>query len=530
MDRYFALAVGIISAFGYGYYSRSYLGYFDTDILNLFFPYMIIYFMITKRIYLVALFNILFMLWYHSALAIVGMINLPFILYLIYKKEKFSNVMILISSIAPIKLIYKAILIALFFAFKKIEEKFSLKLLYSILGIIVLIVGIIYYDEIVFHIKRYLSHKIMQKDNYFFVAPMQFVAEAERLNIFQTAYNLSGNIYILGVSIIGYILMLYKDKRAIFLLPLIIFGILSVKFGIRFHIYGVVGLIIGYFYLFYFIGKKNKLILLLALIPPIYYNYKIIKFWNKNAKIVFNKEQINALKRIKTNGYAVTWWDYGWPIWYYTNLKTMIDNGRHHEDNYLISKIFFTNQKFSRDLICAGFNLFSKNPSTPAIIQLLNHKDALKNCKNSNPRYFIIPTEMIDLLYTIFRFSNINLKTGKPISKHIFHMSYLIAKRKNFYLLNDLRLNLDNFTLFTNGRKINIKKYISVFLVGNKKYISIKNGKKNGLIVLRINNKFYIIDEFFYNSAVMQLFLGKYDNRYFTPIYNGASITIYKVK
>ncbi len=40
--------------------------------------------------------------------------------------------------------------------------------------------------------------------------------------------------------------------------------------------------------------------------------------------------------------YTLAWWDYGYPIWFYSNTNTIIDGGKHQNDNFIISKIMQT--------------------------------------------------------------------------------------------------------------------------------------------------------------------------------------------
>jgi len=56
------------------------------------------------------------------------------------------------------------------------------------------------------------------------------------------------------------------------------------------------------------------------------------------APMLFNTtddmKKLNNLKStLKKDDFIMTWWDYGWLLWYYTNNKnTLIDNGKHQQD------------------------------------------------------------------------------------------------------------------------------------------------------------------------------------------------------
>jgi len=48
---------------------------------------------------------------------------------------------------------------------------------------------------------------------------------------------------------------------------------------------------------------------------------------------VFTKDEVKVLDRLKNiasrEDYVVAWWDYGYPIRYYSDVKTLVDGARH---------------------------------------------------------------------------------------------------------------------------------------------------------------------------------------------------------
>ncbi len=323
--KFIVVLIGLISGIGYGYYSRSYLGYFDTDVLNTFFPMMILYGMLAtikynsiKFLFIVVVSDILYLYWYHSSEPLVYSLNGLFLLYclIFYFKDIFKN-------------------------------KYILLLLISILILVLFNIDISQFQH---HANRYIfKQEILNQGSFKFVAPMQLVAEAIDTNILYIVKLISGNLFIFILSFIGYLLLVFKHKEMILALPMIVLGFLSVEAGVRFHIYAIPMMVISYFYFIYYLSSKFDKKLSIALISflflfTVYENYKSVKYWNtKIAYPVFMPEQVSALKKLESisnlNDYAVSWWDYGWPIEYYTNLKTLIDNGRHHEDNYTVAHI-----------------------------------------------------------------------------------------------------------------------------------------------------------------------------------------------
>jgi len=98
------------------YYYRTHLGYYDTDILNAFFPLLAIYFLIKAvdtqkyiNVIYASIVLIAFNFWYHSSTPIILAIVLTFILYItIFYREyilKYKSYF-LISFIAIVAFIF----------------------------------------------------------------------------------------------------------------------------------------------------------------------------------------------------------------------------------------------------------------------------------------------------------------------------------------------------------------------------------------------------------------------------------------
>jgi hypothetical protein len=565
-DKTALFFAGIVSTIGYGFYSRTYLGYFDTDILNVFFPMMILYSMIMvikKLDYRYALlgviFNLGFLAWYHSSEPIVYAMNGFFVLFsLVFylKKSELYKVIILFGiSIIKIAFLYKFIALAVLFVgfyFVRLDYRYFLALF------LLAIVGVLYKIDLnIFsiHLDRYLfKSESFQSLNYKFLSPMQLVAEAQGASFDDIVKVISGNIVIFGLSLLGYLFLLFRHKEFLLSLPLLAIGLLSIYAGVRFHIYGVSILVLGYFYLSYILSlqlkkdiAKSIFIILLALLP-LYENYKSIEFWNtKVAQPVLYPEQIKALdimtKQASKKDYIVTWWDYGWPLWYYTGMKTMIDNGRHHEDNFTVAQILMSqDQTFAYNAIHHFYDLYSKQ-QTPAIIQALNNnKDPLKlfekleqsdmtHAKNVD-KYLFLPLQMTKLIYTIFTFANVDPTTGKKLPQKLFLEYNQIGENNDFILLDKgVKIDKKNALVIQGDTKIPVKKFYHIIHRNNQKLLKEIPAYPQGLHLVNYEGKYYMMDDYFFNTLFIQLiFFNNYDPKYFEPVYTGVGAAIYKLK
>jgi len=529
------ILVGLVSGIGYGFYSRSYLGYFDTDVLNIFFPMFILYGMLatikkSNLLYLVIVLvsAILYLLWYQSSkpltYAMLGLFMFYMTLSCAYKYKSFA-----------------------------IKYKY-----YSLLTLAVSIILLFYFiDPTIYirHSNRYLfKESILHISNFNFVAPMQHLSEAKGTNTYFIAGLISGNIYIFVLSLIGYVVLVYRYKEMILALPMIALGLLSITTGVRFHIYAVCIFIISYFFLFYGILKYFKIekyiaifIIVLIAIPAFYENYKILNEWNKRATPVFNPEQVSALKKLdkvkKPNDYVVTWWDYGYAVQYYAGLKTMINNGKNRADNYTVANILLSDsQKFTHHSIHYFYNLFDKYKRNAIVRALIKHKNpqrlfeyisnVYKDTKNKTDKYLILPSQMAELAYTIYMFANIDPITGDKTSNHIFKMFTILGQDNQFIYLSDhAKIEKKASILHTHNKKLAIKTVASVKYNKGSKDVQENTLAHKGLNLIVDANKYYIMDDYFYNSSLVQMmFFNHYDKKYFEPTYVGESISIYKVK
>jgi undecaprenyl-diphosphooligosaccharide--protein glycosyltransferase len=146
------------------------------------------------------------------------------------------------------------------------------------------------------------------------------------------------------------------------LLPYLI-GLLSLKAGVRFTTFAVPVIVAGNLYLFYYIWQKLKqrrLSFLLFALPTIalfFYYFNIMLYYNHILSPFFKREQLLAITTHLNNnkkGYVLTWWDYGYALKYYTNKRTLIDNSKHHWDNFIVARTLFS----SNEQFIANFDRF----------------------------------------------------------------------------------------------------------------------------------------------------------------------------
>ena len=513
------------------------MGYYDTDVLNLFFPLMIIAFMIIgiekrKRVYLLyaSLFIVLFLFWYHSAKIIVALIVANFLLYCffgqyIHKLQK-QKIIILV--------IFTLIVIVLYRYSNEIEFFF------------------IRAYEYIFKVKN-ITFVQENKHTLLFINTLPTVSEAKALAFEKLGTYLSINRYYFYISLVFLGVFYYRYRSFLLTLPLLFLTFLSIKSGIRFTEYGVYIIAFGAVYplfilknILYKLKLKQAVIQLLFLFMSLLlislYLQKIIEK-NKFLHPIFKSQSVTMLKELdkelKMGDYIVTWWDYGWPLWYYTKAYTLIDNAKHFEDNYLVSKMLFSEQSYtakaSRYFLDSCYTrrcyiskrLFREN--TPSTVDRAIVKSKIE--ERTKGIYFLFHSRMVKIMRTILNFSLVDPESGKKSKDKILTVMKIKKIKDKIVSVysNDLKLDLRK-KLFNVRNKYYLLK--DIYFV-NQNVIKIKSSyKKAYLHAIIYQHKYLIIcNDKVFNSFFIQAFLlNNYDKRYFEMFKQSKDMKILRLK
>ena len=173
---------------------------------------------------------------------------------------------------------------------------------------------------------------------------------------------------------------------------------------------------------------------------------------------VFNKAEVQILDKLKKisdpKDYTLTWWDYGYPIWFYSNTNTLIDGGKHNHDNFIISQILNTDSptqaanlsrlavetyvssdyKIVADTIFKNKQPDQVNPNT--MLEELRLDD-YQLPKKTRDIYLYLPNRMLSIFPTVTLFSNIDLMSGQKRAKPFFFQSSRFKDRGNDIVLGN---------------------------------------------------------------------------------------------
>jgi dolichyl-diphosphooligosaccharide--protein glycosyltransferase/undecaprenyl-diphosphooligosaccharide--protein glycosyltransferase len=272
---------------------------------------------------------------------------------------------------------------------------------------------------------------------------------------------------------------------------------------------------------------------------------------------VFSKAEVQDLDKLNqiadSKDYTLTWWDYGYPIWYYSDTSTLIDGGKHNNDNFIISKIMqTTSPTLAANLSRLAVETYESNGHKVVSDTIFKNKqkdqvdpnEFLLKLDNPNYKlpkktrdiYLYLPYRMLNIYPTVTLFGNLDLNTGKMIRNIVFYSS---SGAKN----------INGVLQFNNGIVFDAKKGILKFgnneqqvryfvLTQNTKGSDIKVEAQryhaNALFVvvyMKSYNKFIVMDVETFNSIYVQMFiLGRYDKELFELVVASPYSRIYKLK
>lgn len=583
------LIAALLASIAWSYYNRTMIGYYDTDMLNIVLPMFLLWSIIwaidTKKdifLLIVALDILVYRWWYPQSYALeFSFFGLILLYTLIFDRKNLYNYKLLaIMMFAMINVdgfIRFPLVLVAFYAFK--QEKVQ-KYIYHILAIsIVLFLATGGFNPIWGKLKAYVFTDVISaaKDglNLHFYSVMQTIREAGHIPFETFANRISGHTITFILSVIGYIYLSYRHKIMLFALPMVGLGFLASVGGLRFTIYAVPILAFGVAFLIteltrYITDKKSVkyfsfVVLTFAILYP---NIKHIESYK--VPTVFNADEVNTLERLKgiadREDYVISWWDYGYPIRYYSDVKTLVDGGKHGGSvNFPVSfmltnssekaakmarlDVEFTEKTFkfieeNEELIEEeNLTIFSNIEQMTKEYGFDDTNDFLLSLQTdihmpnkSRDIYFYLPYRMINIYPTVVKFSNLDLMSGETKAAPFYFVSRNFKESKeSINLGRGIVLNKKDQTLSIGKKKVAIRRVVQTY------YDKTNQLQKNvqladfsaplTLIYMSAYKTFLVVDEKTYNSLYVQLMvLEEYDKSLFEKVIANPHAKVYKLK
>ena len=582
---FFAALIGSVV---WSYYNRTMVGYYDTDMFSVLLQFSIFYSFLHVAykkdlisILLASFLVFIYPYFYPQGMTIVYAMFILLVGYLLLEYKSiikstetdafakgaislYGSIILLGISLMvtlPVEIRILLFVLALFVLLKvAIDEK---KLAYIA---IFAFIGFLFFGNvlsvILHHVTNYLVRGVDAEGLHFYQVA-QTVREAGSIPFSTMANRISGSQIGVILSLVGYLVLVIRHKPFVIALPLIGIGVLSLWAGLRFTVYAVPVAAISVVYLFYVLADmffaKNKIMKYLfvsvATVGMLYPN--IMHIIGYKVPTVLNKTEVNDLVKLdamaSNKDYTLTWWDYGYPIWYYSNTNTLIDGGKHTHDNYIISKIMQTtspelaanlsrlavetyvdsNYSMVADTI---FKNNEKDQLDPNLFLSELKNDSYELPEKSRDVYLYFPYRMMRIFPTVAIFGNIDLLTGKQKRKITFHPTSAVSVKDGVVALqNGIVFDSKKGELKIGANTVQVKNFITTQNTNNGKvnlspHMYHVDGKY-AIVHMKSYGQFVVMDIETFSSMYVQMYmLGKYDKELFELVVSSPYSKIYRLK
>lgn len=566
----------LLASIAWSYYNRTMIGYYDTDMLNIVLPMFLLWSIIwaintNRNIYILitAIDILVYRWWYPQSYSLEFSFFGLILAYTLFfdKKNLFNYKLLAMMLFAMMNLdgyIRLPIVLIAFYIFE--QEKLD-KYLYYILGASILgffATGGL--DPILLRLKLYVfkdSVSVATEGlNLHFFTVMQTVREAGQIPFETFANRISGHTITFLLSLVGYAYLAYRHKIMLFALPLLGLGFLASVGGLRFTVYAVPVLAFGIAYLITEISSKmptNKLrvlSLLVLTLAILYPNYKHIESYK--VPTVFNADEVKILDDLRKiadrEDYVVSWWDYGYPIRYYADVKTLVDGGKHEGDaNFPVSFMLTHTQEEAAKMARLDVEYTEKNYESNRTLSTIEQmttdygfsdtNDFLYSLqteinlpKKTRDIFFYLPYRMLNIYPTVSLFSNLNLMNGAKDKQPFFFVSNSAKDMGDkIQLAQNVYLDKRTSALEIGNQTQVIRRFVKTTYDKNMQLNvneTLVNFSGNLSVIFMSNyNTFLVLDEKTYNSLYIQLMvLEKYNKDLFEKVTSNPNVKVYKLK
>ncbi len=582
------LIAALLASVAWSYYNRTMAGYYDTDMLNIVLPMFLLWSIIwavqtNKNIYLIitAIDILIYRWWYPQSYSLeFSFFGLILAYTLIFdRKNLFNYKLLAIMMLAMMNgdvFLRLGLVVVAYILFR--DKKYD-KYVFYILGLAVtafLVSGGL--SPIWGQLKNYVfrdSVSVADKGlGLHFFTVMQTIREAGHIPFETFAKRISGHTVTFLISLAGYIYLLYKQRIMIFSLPLLGLGFLAYVGGLRFTIYAVPVLAFGIAYLITEIARimpttKLRYLSMIAFTLAILFpNYKHIQAYK--VPTVFNANEVQVLqelgKRADREDYVISWWDYGYPIRYYADVKTLADGGKHSGSvNFPVSfmlthtqaeaakmarldveyteKTYAFRDAHKEEIEDKNLTIFSNIEQMTKDYGFNNTNDFLATLKSdiqlpqkTRDIYFYLPFRMINIYPTVTLFSNIDLMNGRQGRQPFFYVARSFKDLgQKIQLGANIFLDKRTLNLTIGNKTMPIRRFVKTQYTKDmklQKNVQLVNLSSNISVIYMVNyNTMLLVDEKTYNSMYIQLMvLEEYDPKLFEPVILTPSAKVYKLK
>jgi len=577
-EALWGLFAALLGSIAWSYYNRTMIGYYDTDMFSAMAPMFILYFLMKSTVdfnlrsaLYAAIAISLYPFLYDQGASIIYAMGIIYGLYLLWyhREEKltYSSLLLVFLAMIPFGLpapyeylAHIALIIVVFL----VLSQTSIATIYLMGASAIAFIALLFFGNVFgLILGKMMSYMATgtKAEGLHFYGVHQTVREAGKIPFDLFANRISGSVPGLIVAVLGYLLLVVKHRAFLLALPLIGIGMFALWGGLRFTVYAVPVAAMGAVYLFYLLGsylgskKAQYALVVIATAALLYPNITHIVDYKVSTVLTNNEvRDLQALKEVaKPGDYTLTWWDYGYPLWYYSETSTLIDGGKHQNDNFIISKILQTSSaelaaNLSRlaveTYVDSGYKVVAdtlfKNKQEDQLDPNLMLSEMELPSYTLPPKtrdvYLYLPYRMLNIFPTVMMFGNLDLTTGKPLREINFYPASVVSQGEGTLAFhNGIVMDMKKGELQLGSQSSGVR----FFIVTENKH----NGEiathvqpyhtegKYVVIYMKSYGQFMLMDSETYGSTFVQmLILGRYHPDLFEPVIASPYSRIYRLK
>ena len=393
---------------------------------------------------------------------------------------------------------------------------------------------------------------------------IESVGENRAVTLRVFSERVAGPLAALAAAVAGYILLCCRYRVMLLSLPFAALGAGAFVGGTRFTVWAVPLASLGTAFLIMLAvdrlpGRALRIAAAvlatgLALYPHLGHA------WAAREIPPFNDREVAALDRLRAmvapRDHAIAWWDFGYPIHYYTRLKPVIDGGRNQGDlTWAVSFILTTPdpasarnmarltaaytdvRRSSLGLIMEGEGYL--DPSVFLRDLAGNRPGPSRTGTNSPPLageiYLVLPFKMLPLFPRIARFSNFDLQSGRPGSEPFYDFSLKFRSEGDSMFLEDgTAIDLKGGAVRHGGNLSRLKTVVLVRAdpgtgrVGSREILTFPGGSLT-LVLMDEYKSVLLVDDAALRSLFVRLFVfEEYEGKFLDPVLLDPLMKVYR--
>ena len=567
---YVALLAAVLGSLAPAFYSRTRLGYYDTDWATLFFPLMISWLLAVwiqprlrfsdhaqaknfstrfelKKPALIVLLVAFGTPWHNFiALYLTSLLWIAAVFIVLFGRNgtRGSSLQVLVAIALTVGLGWVGAVFGLVFLWfgNRIEERFDPQWVRRFMIVLLLILLLIltwiqfesYISTTLSTYASWLIRDVSTSSGASSFAYPELVASLRETQSMTISGILEGIAFIqwLGIlGIFGFAVLLWKKPITFFLLPLMLMGLTSMRLGARFAMFAAPVVFLGLFVPLdwglarvsrkYGWGLKwRSIVTILSLFFVYIWVYQVYARLPIEAAI--SKGHVEVLQELgdiaEPESLVWTWWDYGYATQYFTRLDTFADGGRNRgEYLFTLGHVFGAPDPYHS----AGMVRFAtEKDHMPWMTWETWDEDQMRswleelseddfNTSTIPPQYIILQWETIPFLPWIQYFGSWDFKEGEG------QRSRVVDVRQP----EELDLNTGAFVMEGEGEGF----VVTVDILdegGLQHYAYPENAGGPHLLLDTGSSEVLLLDETAYNSTLVQLLISDPDETAFAGPYD----------